>query len=193
MSRPRMRVWMNSVTPPRPRALRGASRARPADAHSLVLLRPPSRNDLVRRRRLVGQHYLGDSALPLPDEELALGAPLIIPAERSQDGVDLVLAQPVGQLDLTILLDRAARLHGGRENLRGGVGVRRVLRHLRPTEHLLILRHEFRVARRLRLLAVADGVEDALGGSLADCLAVLVAERRRRGLVEPVRRVVRLA
>src|SRR5919108_5463459 len=101
-----MRVWMNSVTPRRPRALRGAGRARPAESHPFVLLRPPSRDDLVRRRRLVRKHYLRHSVLPLTDQELALRSSLIIPAERSEDGVDGVLPQPVGELDLTASLDR---------------------------------------------------------------------------------------
>src|ERR671924_1297373 len=106
ISRPRMRVWMDSVTPRRPRAFCGASATRPAESHPFVLLRPPSRDDLLRRRRLVRQHDLRHSALPLTDEELAFGSPLIIPAERSQDGVDRVLPQPIGQLDLTVSLDR---------------------------------------------------------------------------------------
>ena len=56
----------------------------------------------------------------------------VVPAQRPEDRVDLVLAQPVGELHLTLALDRADPLHGGLEHLRRRVRVRRVLRHLLP-------------------------------------------------------------
>src|SRR3954454_16761540 len=196
ISRPRTIVWTNWVTRRDDASLRA---------------RLPARDDLVGRRGLVGQHDLGLAVLPLADEELALRAAVLGPAQRAEDRVDRVLAQPVGELELVV--DRADAVDGRGHHLGGGVGVGGVLGHLGAAEHLLVLGDELLVARGLgvdrvahlvgdalgdvlatELLVaggfgvarVADRVEDALGVVLADRLRVLVAERRRGRLVEPL-------
>src|SRR5918992_3158797 len=177
---PSIRAWRNSVT----------GRLQPGGGLLSAARRVPAGEDLVSRGRLLGQNDLRHPALPLAHEELALRAAGVVPGQRSEDGVDLVLAQPVGQLDLALALDRADRVHRRLEHLRRGVGVGCVLRHLLATEHLAVLGDELRVAGRLRLLRVAHAVEDALRRLLADRLGVLIAERRGRGLVEDLRREV---
>src|SRR5215213_2369499 len=146
MRTPRMSAWRNSVTGrayrPDPR---GAPCGRPTRSPPTPVLLPaalgaPPRNDLVRGSRLLRQDDLGHATLPLADEELALRPAELIPAQRAEDRVDLVLAEPVGELHLAVAVDRPDRLHGRVEHLRRGVGVRGVLGHLRATEHLLILR-----------------------------------------------------
>jgi hypothetical protein len=144
-------------------------------------------HDLVRRGCLLGQHDLGLAVLPLADEELPLGPPGLVPAERAEDRLDLVVAQPVGELDLVGALDRADRLDRGLHHLRGGIGVGRVLGHLGAAVHLLVLGDELFVAGCGRVLRVADRVEDAFGGVLADALDELVAERGCARLEEHLR------
>src|SRR5215217_7154343 len=139
ISRPRTIVWTNWVT-----RLRDAS----------LGARLPARDDLVGRRGLLGQHDLGLAVLPLADEELALRPAVVLPAQRTEDRVDLVVAQPVGELELVV--DRPDALGGGLQDLCGGVGVGRVLGHLGAAEQLLVLGDELVVAGRLGLDRVAD-------------------------------------
>src|SRR5919202_6486871 len=120
ISRPRTTVWTSSVTR-RDDASLGA--------------RLPARHDLVGRRRLLGQHDLRRAVLPLADEELALRAAVLVPAQRAEDRVDRVAAQPVGELEL--IVDRADALDRRLHHLRRGVRVRGVLGHLGAAEHLL--------------------------------------------------------
>src|SRR5215217_1589526 len=175
ISRPRTIVWTNWVT-----RLRDAS----------LGARLPAGHDLVGRGGVLRQHDLRLAALPLADEELALRPAVRLPAQRTEDRVDLVLAQPVGELELVV--DRPDAVDGGLQYLRGSVGVGRVLGHLGAAVQLLVLGDELLVAGGLGLDRVADRVEDALGVLLADRLRVLVAERRRRRLVEPLGRVADL-
>src|SRR5512133_1657381 len=147
MRRPRMSAWRNSVTgrayPGNPR------RADPAAPRGAVLPVPlpgalwlPPRDDLVGGGRLLRQDDLRDPALPLADEELAFRATLVVPAQRAEDRVDLVVTQPVRQLELTLLVDRPDPLDGRLEHLRCRVRVGRVLRDLGAAEHLLVLGDE---------------------------------------------------
>src|ERR671914_601789 len=117
---PSIRAWRNSVT----------GRLQPGGGLLSAARRVPAGEDLVSRGRLLGQNDLRHAALPLAHEELALRAAGVVPGQRSEDGVDLVLAQPVGQLDLALALDRADRVHRRLEHLRRGVGVGCVLRRL---------------------------------------------------------------
>src|SRR5919108_4927426 len=187
-----MSAWRNSVTgrfyPGSPaRGGEGPARALPAPPPLPGAFGLPPRNDLVRRGSFLRQHDLGNSVLPLADEELALRAPEVVPAQRSQDRVDLVVTEPVGELDLALALDRAYGLDRSLEHLRRRVGVGGVLRHLRPAEHLLVLGDELLITRRLGLLRVAHRVEDPFRRPLADRLGVLVAQGRGCRLVEDLR------
>src|SRR5688572_20461510 len=87
--------------------------------------RLPPGQDLVRCGRFLGQDDLRHAALPLADQELALGPALLVPAQRAEYRVDLVLAEPVGELDLPLAVDRADCLDGRLEHLRRGVGLGR--------------------------------------------------------------------
>src|SRR5215208_7669993 len=166
-----MSVWRNSVMAWSDAA---ASAAVPLD-------------DLVRRGHVLRQHHFRLAVLPLADQELALGASGLVPAQWAEDRVDIVVPQPVGELRLLIALDRADGLYRRLHDLRRRERVGRVLGDLGAAEHLLVLGDEFLVARRLGLRRMADGVEDALRRLLADALDVLVAERRRARLEEHLR------
>src|SRR3954454_12748281 len=182
--RPRITVWSSSVIwrfPDRG----GPGRHAPHPAAGSARRRGPVGLDhLVGRRGALRQHDLRLAVLPLADQELALRAALLVPAQRSEDRVDLVVAQPVGHLLLARLVDLADGLGRRLHHLRRGVGVRGVLGDVARPEHLRVPGDELLVARRARLGRVADGVEDALGRVLADALEVLLAERRRAGLEE---------
>src|SRR5262245_17353137 len=101
-------VWMSSVI--------GA----PAGT-VLLAARLPPRQRRVRGRGVLRQHDLRLAALPLADQELALRAPVLVPAQRSEDRLDLVLADPVGELEL--IVDRADALDRRRHHLGRRVGV----------------------------------------------------------------------
>src|SRR5215207_6215734 len=104
-----MRVCRNSVTAVSgPRAAEAPAPEGLADPESVeLLLRLPSRHDLLRRGCVLGENDLRHAVLPLANQELALGPALLVPAERTEDGVHLVLAQPVGQLELVLAGDAA--------------------------------------------------------------------------------------
>src|SRR5215212_4612970 len=106
INRPRISAWRNSVT-----GCPWRLSTRP-DLPLSAALGAPLRDDLVARGRLLGQDDLGHAALPLTDQELALRAAHVVPGERTQDGVDLVVPEPVGELALPVALDRPDRLHG---------------------------------------------------------------------------------
>src|SRR5574341_1193758 len=89
------------------------------------------------------QDDLGLALLPLGEEEVGLGRPGLVPAQRAEDRRDLVAPQPVRQLVLVDLLDR---LDGRLEDLRGGERVGGVL--LRdPVELRLVALDELLVER----------------------------------------------
>src|SRR5215218_7549604 len=127
---------------------------------------------------VLGQHDLGLAALPLGEQEVGLRRAGRVPAQRAEDGVDLVGVQPVGDL---VLVDLPAGLDAGLQHLRGGERVGGVL--LRDLVVLLLVApHEVLVERVGGLGAPADRVEHALGVGFPDALGVLVGVGRRRGL-----------
>src|SRR4051812_31601435 len=96
MRRPRTSVCTKWVIP-------GPARRRPAlPALPLPGGRLLALDDLVARRRRLGQHDLRLAVLPLADEELALRRAGVIPLQRPEDRVDGVRAQPVGELLLVV-------------------------------------------------------------------------------------------
>ena len=114
-------------------------------------------------------------------------APDGVPAQRADDGLDGVRVQPLGD---RVLVQRAGALDPGGQHLPGRVGVGGVLARGRA-ELLLVAGHELVVARVVRLGAVGEVGQDALGAVLADALG----ERRvgrRVGLVEHVGREAEL-
>src|SRR3954466_3061784 len=110
--RPSRTVWTSSVIAARRRTV-------------LLAARLPPRQRGVRGRGVLRQDDLRLAALPLADEELALRAAVLVPAQRPEDGRDLVRAQPVGELELVV--DRAHALDRRRHHLGRRVRVRRVL------------------------------------------------------------------
>src|SRR5262245_27757298 len=182
---PRMRVWTNCVMTGRGR--RSGAWA-PPPSISLLGRGLVALDDVVACGGVLRQHDLRLAALPLADEELPLRAAVRVPAQRAEDRVDRVRAQPVGELELVLLGERLVGLHRRLQHARRRERVGRVLGHLLTAEHLLVLGDELGVARRLGLLAVAGRVEHAFGVLRTDALGILLAERRRVGLVEPLRR-----
>src|SRR6476660_7988409 len=71
-------------------------------------------------------HDLGDPALPLTHEELALGTAVGVPAQWTEDGLDGVGAQPVRELGLVVIGPDGG--HGGGDDLSGGESVRGIFR-----------------------------------------------------------------
>src|SRR5215217_5089329 len=82
-------------------------------------------DDLVRGRRVLGEHDLLVAALPLGEQEGLLRSPCLVPREGPEDRVHGVVSEPVGERLLVV--DRADRFDGGLQYLGGRVGVRGVL------------------------------------------------------------------
>ena len=110
----------------------------------------------------------------------ALRAALRVPAQRTDDGVDLVLTEPVDQLGLAVGVGLGALdgLDRGGDDLTGGPGVGLVLAG-RLTVLLLVELHELLVLGVVRLRGVAGRRDDALG-LVADRLRELGLGRRGR-------------
>src|SRR3954453_2287716 len=120
-----MMVWRNSVIwGVLDRTVAGSAGALPAWV-VVLLLALVLVDDRRRGRHVLRQHDLRLAVLPLADEELALRAAVLVPAELPEDRVDLVGADPVRELQLVVYA--ADALDSRLEHLRRRVGVGRVL------------------------------------------------------------------
>src|ERR687895_2641335 len=121
------------------------------------------REDEVALLQVLREDDPDPAADPLLDHVRALRAPRLVPAERPDDGLDLIRVQPVDELLLALaLLGAAGGLDRGGDHLARRVRVRLVLRR-RLAELLLVALDELLVAGERRLRRVTGGREDALG------------------------------
>src|SRR5919204_6465755 len=108
MRSPNAIVWINSVIS----ALRFRSGRPPRGepAAPRWVRRPPQRLlragspvlDRVRRRLILREDHLRLAVLPLADQELTDGRAPVVPLQRSEDGVDPVVAQVIRQRRLVV-------------------------------------------------------------------------------------------
>src|SRR5918999_4632697 len=120
------------------------------------------REDEVRLLEVLREDDLDLAVDPLLDHVRALGSARLVPAQRPDDGLDLVVVQPVDELLLALaLLGAADGLDGGSDHLTGRVRVGLVLCR-RVAELLLVALDELLVTGERPLRGVSGGREDPL-------------------------------